>query len=180
MKAIIIFLILSMSLQAVAQDGATNAREDTLLNIQEMIRRDGMVSTRFVGFAGAPSNQWHRVAYLLSIATPDELIDMANDRSPALRLAAYAGMLQGKHPGADEVRKELLRDSALVRTMAGCIVSDMSVQSIVKYMNSWFEPEQLSQEAAHLRNDVVYRHDQYLRISGKAISYSTKPNEALN
>ena len=180
MKAIITFLILTMSLHSVAQDKMTTDRTDTLEKIQDMIRKDGLVSTRFVGFAGAPSSQWHRVAYLMSMATPEELQDMTNDSSPALQLAAYAGMLQCKHPGTSEVRKRLLRDNDIVSTIAGCIVSDIAVQDIVKQINSWYDPLALEQEIQRLQSDPAYRMEQFERIRKNDMSDTAKPKQAEN
>lgn len=180
MKNIIIFFILLISLPGLAQPNSDRSRKDTVATIQEMIRKDGFVSSSNIGFAGMRSRQWHRVAYLANISSVEELLAMTDDHNAALKIAAYAGLLQKGYPQANNVRSKLLRDNTAVSSIIGCIVEETTVQNATKTIESWYSSAQLSDEIKRLQHDANYRKNQFDLISGKKDLHSTKTKQAQN
>lgn len=155
----ILFLTLFVSSLSNYSVNAQN-RVDSLQNIKELIRKDNTVSSEGVGLFFTPSKYWYAFVYILYLATNEELEQMTSDKSQALRIYAYTGLLYNKYSDLKSIKKRLSKDRETVETFFGCISGlEMDVANCIKKLvKDHFRKESIDYLLSSLNNNEKYRN----------------------
>jgi hypothetical protein len=139
----------SAVLVALALGAAALPPNASVDQIVDRIRRDGGVTSEFVGFAGTPSPGYAAFKKLKEVASEADLRRLVGDRSPAVRVYAFYA-LADRRP--DQVPFDVLLsrmgDLAPVETMQGCVLDHSVVRDL---MLDWIDARlSISQRTALL------------------------------
>ena len=95
--------------------------------IVDKIEEDNMYMSSAVGYGGERPKQWDRFEELKKKATDEELIILTNHKSPAVKCYSFQALAERKNPKTFEILLNHLKDTEMVETFQGCIVSGQSV-----------------------------------------------------
>jgi hypothetical protein len=124
----IIFLLLVLS-------GYAQKQADTPLKtaIQEMADHDLYETSRTVGFAGTASKQYQRFQQFLSVATEQQLTELAaRHKNAVVRLYAFQALKKKKADIPAGLWEQFINDGTAVSTLNGCIGDKKTVSELVK------------------------------------------------
>jgi hypothetical protein len=140
-------------------------RQDTLVYLQHIIKNQGMLTSERVGFAGSPSRSWYSLILLSGIATQNELTVMTRDKNPVVRISAFLALNISNGRIAPSVNRRILKDKAVVRTLTGCLASDMTVAAIAKNPTRWYDADAASAMVSNIKNVRKFRKDIFEQLT---------------
>ncbi len=139
--------------------------KDSVRLLENVILRSNTITASAIGFAGAPAAAWYSFAYLVKIATKDELLAMSYSKNPALRLYAYTALQYKNYDDISILHKRLASDTAAVHIFSGCLISITTVKDAVESgTDQWYSKEQLDRFMASLQKDKKYRKELFSAI----------------
>ncbi|HEX6849709.1 MAG TPA: hypothetical protein VF144_22130, partial [Chitinophagaceae bacterium] len=118
MKFIFLFISLTFTFRSFSQW----TKSDTVKTLQEIVRHENSISMPGVGYGGVPSRQWYASAFLISIVTTDELLEMTKDTNEGIRLCSFIGLVYKNYPDLPSVKKLLSNDTTTILSLEGCII----------------------------------------------------------
>lgn len=139
--------------------------KDSVRRLESVILKSNTITASAVGFAGAPAATWYSFAYLVKIATKDELLRMSYSKNPVLRLYAYTGLQYKNYDDMALLHKRLASDTATVHVFSGCLISTTTVSETVESgTGQWYSKEQLDRFMISLRKDKKYERELFSAI----------------
>lgn len=118
--------------------------------VVDKIAEDNMYKSSAVGYAGERTKQWDRFEELKKRATDEELIILTNHKSPAVKCYSFQALAERKSPKTFEILLNHLKDTDVIETFQGCIVS---VQLVGDFFLNVVTPNYISISAYKL-NEV--------------------------
>jgi hypothetical protein len=140
LKCFVFLLLFSVNKVDAQKAIVLKSHSDTIKQLYTLVNNDQLLSTSSISL-GEPSKPFYRFYYLLSLIKPNELVQMTNDTSRYLRIYGYIGLLHKRHQTAKDVEQSLLQDTAIIRTMSGCILRQMSISDAVRQIERWYEKD---------------------------------------
>lgn len=134
---------------------------DSLENIRKLIKKHNTVSTVGIGYAGTPSKFWYAFAYMVYLSTEKELIEALEEKSPALKVYAYIGLVQNKYPDTTVFQNKLLQDNSELNSISGCILEETTVKECVLPYKKLYSPDLLHRIVAKLQSEEKYKNELY-------------------
>lgn len=174
MKASLFLLLLCsliVPLEVLSQPGTKNrARVDSLQKLKDVIGKYNVVSPHMVGNVGGPSPYWHSFVLLTYLSSPTELLNMTYDRSPAVRLYGYIGLVHKKYADTTVVKNRLLLDTAIVLSFLSCVIDEITVAQGAEDICIWYDEERTAKAVTFIQTNNRYRSQLYRAlVSGKPI-----------
>lgn len=102
--------------------------QDTLRDIKKIVNKletGNRVEDAYIGFGGAPSEQFALYEQLKELATEEQLMSLTNHANPAVRCYAFQALAAKQAKNLFPILLEHMNDTALVVTQSGCIVMNM-------------------------------------------------------
>ncbi|RYZ25884.1 MAG: hypothetical protein EOO10_17070 [Chitinophagaceae bacterium] len=164
-----IFFVLSLllSVEGWSQLATNNkSRLDSLQKLKTVLRERNVVSSPLVGYAGGNSPYWHSFAFLTLLSNQAELLEMTHDKSPAVRLYGYIGLLHKKYVDTASVRKRLSSDTAQVVSFVSCVVDEITVAQGLEEIYNWYDEKRTAETIALIQTDQKYRTHLYRALIG--------------
>jgi hypothetical protein len=101
--------------------------------IQEIARQDVYEVSRTVGFAGALSKQYQRFQQLSSLATEQQLTELAvRHKNAVVRLYAFQALKKRKVDIPDGLSEQFMNDRSVVMTLNGCVGDKVTVSELAR------------------------------------------------
>lgn len=122
MKILITLFILLISQVSYSQEISKRIQQ-----VVDKIEEDNMYKSSAIGYAGERTKQWDRFVKLKKNATDEELIILTNHKSPAVKCYSFHALAERKNQKTFEILLNHLKDTDVVETFQGCIVSSQSV-----------------------------------------------------
>lgn len=163
MKGTLVYFFMLMSVSCFSQ----GSRSDTIRTLQAIIREQNCISTPGVGYAGSPSAPWYAAVFLISQASTDELLRMTHDTSAGLRVCAFAGLSYQHYPGLQKLKKEMAKDTAVLRSIEGCVIGEISAGFAVNFVERWMAKETMDKLWKRIAAEPAYRKNLYHALVNK-------------
>ena len=107
---------------------AQKTKKHSLEKVVQQIAAYNVYESAHVGYAGVKSTQYTRFEKLLTLATEQELIELASlDANAVVRLYALQALHHKKVAITDGLLKRFAQDTAHVQTLNGCIGGKLNV-----------------------------------------------------
>lgn len=119
-----------MTTSAIAQKQPGKA----ISGIVSEIAKNNKYESRFVGFAGTPSQQYSHYQDLRKTATKEELVELLNHKNAVVRIYGFKALYETDRETAEKYSAELLKDTADFMTLQGCIAGTETVKNYVRRM----------------------------------------------
>jgi hypothetical protein len=155
MKSAFLFVCLTLSLFSFSQQN----KRDTIKVLQEIVRHGNSISMPGLGYGSVPSRQWYSSAFLISLVTTDELVEMTRDANASLRLCAFIGLVYYNYSGLPTIRKSLSGDTTTIASYEGCIFGQTTVDYAVNHIEDWNSVKPMGQLLNKMNLDKVYRQE---------------------
>jgi hypothetical protein len=157
MILVAIGVFISVSVQA--KPVIPHTHKDSVYILKQIILESNTVMGSSVGFAGSPSNTWYAFAWLINIATPQELLGMATHKNAVLRLYAYTGLLYRRYKPAATIIEKFSNDTTTVRTLSGCIMNNTTVAEALNNTGVWYDKTSVQELWKAIQTDARYRKE---------------------
>jgi hypothetical protein len=157
-------ILLTTSVTVSAQGKKYRSHTDSVNALMNIIGNSNTITSSAVGFAGSPSNTWYAFAYLTSIATEKELLEMTKDKNPVLKLYAYTSLLHKNYKHIDKVKKQLSTDTTSVKTLSGCIMGNTTVAKAVEDPGTWYYSGSIDEFEKAIKKDKKYKKELYTAL----------------
>ncbi len=145
-----------------AQETNNPIVRDSIRLMCDQIAADSMVETEYVGEAGMLSKQWQRYEKLLALSSDEDLVDLTDHPSPAVRLYSYYGLTRRNPEMLVEALRNHPDDTATVPTRNGCLIGqEMVVEAAIVWAHEFWvrgNPSGMS------KADKMYLHDEYIAV----------------
>ena len=155
MKSGFLFICLTLSLFSFSQQN----KSDTIRVLQEIVRHGNSISMPGLGYSSIPSRQWYSSAFLISLATTDELIEMTRDTNASVRLCAFIGLVYYNYSGLPTIRKSLSGDTTTIASYEGCIFGETTVGYAVNHIENWNAVKPMGKLLDKMNLDKEYRQE---------------------
>jgi hypothetical protein len=163
-KHILTITFLATSLSGVSQ---SKTRFDSIAAIKTVLQKDNIIATRGVGYASMPSRHWYSFAYLLSVSTDEELLQLTYDSTPAVRLYSYIALTHSKYSEIKLVKDRLSNDTSELSTFEGCIFGTTTVSNGISTISNWYNEKSTTAIVTSIQNDPAYRRQLFSDIIHK-------------
>jgi hypothetical protein len=157
-------VLLTTSVAASAQGKKYHSHADSVNALKNIIGNSNTISSSAVGFAGSPSNTWYAFAYLTSIATEKELLEMTKDKNPVLKLYAYTALMHKNYKHINRVKKQLAKDDTEVKTLSGCIMGNTTVAKAAEDPGTWYYAGAIDEFEKAIKKDKKYKKELYTSL----------------
>lgn len=157
-------IVLATSVTVSAQGRKYHSHADSVHALKNIIGNSNTITSSAVGFAGSPSNTWYAFAYLTSIATEKELLEMTKDKNPVLKLYAYTALMHKNYKHINRVKRQLLKDDTEVKTLSGCIMGNTTVAKAVEDTGNWYYEGAIDEFEKAIRKDKKYKKELYASL----------------
>lgn len=109
-------------------------RNDSLQNIVKEIAKSNIYEESYtIGYAGTISKQFQRFDELLTIATKEQLMELAAyNKNAVVRLYAYQALKRNKIKIPDTLIHKFRQDNSIVQILQGCIGDKKSVKELAQ------------------------------------------------
>lgn len=176
MKIAITIIILLISQFSYSQEISKRIQK-----VVDKIEEDNMYKSSAVGYAGERTKQWDRFEELKKKATDEELIILTNHKSPAVKCYSFQALAERNNPKTFEILLDHLKDTDMVETFQGCIVSG---QSVGDFFLDVVTPNYISLSAYKLNEvqkntvDSILLFDEEVKLAAKSyLLESINPKE---
>lgn len=154
-------VLLTTSVAVNAQGKKYHSHADSVNALKNIIGNSNTITSSAVGLAGSPSNTWYAFAYLTSIATEKELLEMTKDKNPVLKLYTYTALMHKNSRHIDRVRRQLKKDTTQVKTLSGCIMGNTTVAKAMEDPGDWYYAGAIDEFQKAIRKDKKYKKELY-------------------
>ena len=144
--------------------GKLSSRTDSIQILQSILRKGNFISSQGIGFANLPSRQWYSFAFLLSLSTNEELLQLTYDSSACLRLMGFIGLTYKSFVGIPEVKKRLTHDTTSLTSFAGCIIEKTTVAKGVNQISNWYSENSVNELLVALQTNREYKSQLFIDI----------------
>jgi len=107
---------------------------DSLTTVIKAIANSNIYEVSYtVGYAGSISKQYQRFEQLLSLATEEQLLDLAaHNKNAVVRLYAFQALKRKKIKIPDNLIRQFQHDNTIVQMLKGCVGDKKSVNALVQ------------------------------------------------
>ena len=155
MKFIFLSTFLTLSICSFSQ----STKKDSIRILQEIVRNENSISMPGVGYGVVPSRQWYASAFLISLVTADELLEMTKDTNEGLRLSAFIGLIYSNYHDLPSIKKTLSGDTTTILSLEGCVIEWTTVGYAANHIERWNAVIPMKELLQKMSVDNDYRED---------------------
>ena len=156
-----IFLVSSLLVSRGQNSLSLTSKADTINYLINLIQKDGLVSSPGTDFAGAPSKQYCRFVFLLSMTDNNQLLDLLNNSKGCLRIYAFMGLYHNKYDLLYKTKEILKSDSTEVSSVSGCLYGTTTIAKAVDEIEQWYWKFQTDQLLSLISSNKEFRNSQF-------------------
>lgn len=134
-----------------------------VLKLADQIAEVGTVESAYVGYGGSPSAQYKKYEAMASASADQELVELTDHPSPAVRVYAFKALLKRDYSPLFPIIERHLTDDVTFQTQSGCNVMQQSViekfvENVVWYHKSGHSDLINSAEWRTIADSMIKNH----------------------